>query len=79
MLASRNSGPIVSQLAGPGENHRPHLTPESRQRLLPHFADDIHLLSRITGEDFGDWLSTASRGSFLQRSQAPAPGATAPA
>jgi len=64
------SVPIVAKLATPGENHRPHLAPEVRQRLLPYFAEDIGLLSKLTGEDFGDWLSTASRGSFLQRSQA---------
>jgi hypothetical protein len=75
----RASVPIVSQLAGPGESHRPHLTPEARKRLLPHFAEGIHLLSQITGDDFGDWLSTASRGSFRQRSEAPETGATEPA
>jgi hypothetical protein len=63
----RASEPLMAQLAGPGETHRPHLSPEARLRLLPFFADDIALLSQLTGEDFGDWLSSSSRGSFLQR------------
>jgi hypothetical protein len=63
------SVPLVAQLSGPAEAHRPHLTPEARQRLLPAFTEDIGRLSQITGEDFGDWLSTNSRGSFAQRSQ----------
>ena len=42
----------------------------ARERLLPHFADDIALLAELTGEDFGDWLSRESRGSFLERRQA---------
>ena len=40
---------------------------EARARLLPYFADDIALLARITGENFDDWLSTKSRGSFQER------------
>jgi hypothetical protein len=63
------SAPLVAQLSGSGEAHRPHLTPEARQRLLPAFEDDINLLSRLTGEDFGDWLSTNSRGSYAQRAR----------
>ncbi len=66
------SAPLVTQLSGPGEAHRPPLSPEARQRLLPAFADDIGRLSQLTGEDFGDWLSTNSRGSFLQRTRAAA-------
>jgi hypothetical protein len=27
--------------------------------LTPYFADDIRLLERVTGQNFGDWLSTA--------------------
>jgi hypothetical protein len=63
----RASVPLISRLAGPGESHRPHLSPEQRERLLPVFADDIAQLSEVTGEDFSDWLSTHSRGSFMQR------------
>jgi hypothetical protein len=65
----RASSPLVAQLAGPGGSHRPRLTPEARLRLLPHFADDIERLAALTGEDFSDWLSTTSRGSFLQRAE----------
>jgi len=64
------SGPLVNQLSGRGDSHRPLLTPGQRERLLPQFADDIALLAAITGEDFGDWLSSESRGSFAQRSGA---------
>jgi len=66
----RASPPLIRQLAGRGSAHRPLLTPEQRQQLVPAFADDIKLLSAVTGRDFGDWLSTESRGSFTQRSQA---------
>jgi hypothetical protein len=61
------SAPLVALLAGPGTQHRPHLEADQRARLLPAFADDIALLSSLTAEDFGDWLSTASRGSFMER------------
>jgi hypothetical protein len=63
----RASVPVVAQLTGRHEAHRPRLTTEQRERLLPSFADDIELLGRVTGEDFTDWLSTTSRGSFRER------------
>ena len=63
----RASVPLVGLLSGSGESHRPHLDSAQRKRLLPAFADDIALLARLTGEDFDDWLSTTSRGSFMQR------------
>jgi hypothetical protein len=63
----RVSRPLVRRLAGPHAGPRPHLGEEQRARLLPAFADDIALLSELTGEDFSDWLSTASRGSYDQR------------
>jgi Sulfotransferase family len=66
-LWRRASAPLVARLAGPDAGPRPPLAEEQRERLLPTFADDIALLSRLTGEDFSDWLSTASRGSFDQR------------
>jgi hypothetical protein len=61
------SVPLVRQLAGSGDAHRPHLSAGQRARLLPSFAEDIALLSDLTGEDFSDWTSTVSRGSFTQR------------
>ncbi len=63
----RASEPLISYLARGKNARRPALTAEQRRRLLPAFADDIALLSQITGEDFTDWLSTADRGSFVQR------------
>lgn len=35
---------------------RPSLTAAQREHLLRHFADDIPVLERITGESFQDWL-----------------------
>ncbi|WP_395657198.1 sulfotransferase family protein [Nocardioides sp.] len=63
----RASAPLVSRLAGPQAGPRPHLDPGQRERLVPTFDRDIALLSRLTGEDFSDWLSTTSRGAFDQR------------
>lgn len=62
----RASVPLVAQLSG-RDTHRPHLDPDERAELIQVFADDIALLSRLTGEDFTDWLSPVSRGSFDQR------------
>ena len=36
---------------------RPVTTPAERAALLPHFADDIDLLERVTGETYDDWRS----------------------
>jgi hypothetical protein len=58
---------LVQRLRGRREAPRPHLSAEQRAGLIPCFEEDIKLLSAVTGEDFGDWLSTASRGSFAQR------------
>jgi hypothetical protein len=63
----RASEPFVRRLTGPGAGPRPHLSEEQRARLLPAFADDVELLSELTGEDFSDWLSTESRGSYDER------------
>jgi hypothetical protein len=65
----RVSSPLVAQLAGSADAHRPLLAPEARERLIPHFAEDIAQLTEVTGESFDDWLSTESRGSYAQRSQ----------
>ena len=42
-------------------------TPTQRSRLQEPFLDDIDLLSKLTGQDFADWLSPDSRGSYAQR------------
>lgn len=60
------SVPLIAQLQA-GGGHRPKLAPEARARLLPHFADDIDLLSELTGQPFRLWRSVESRGSFQQR------------
>ncbi|MGH3347937.1 MAG: sulfotransferase family protein [Nocardioides sp.] len=65
----RASAPLVAQLSGSNGVHRPHLSPGARRRLVPSFADDVALLTGLTGEDFSDWLSGESRGSFAQRTQ----------
>jgi len=65
----RASAPLISWLSGPGETHRPPLPRDARQRMLEDFSDDVSILSQLTGEDFSDWLSTESRGSFSQRTQ----------
>jgi hypothetical protein len=66
-LWRRASAPLVARLAGPGAGPRPHLDAEQRRRLVPAFHEDIGLLERLTGQDFSDWRSTSSRGSFDQR------------
>lgn len=62
----RWSVPLVARLQTV-DAHRPTLSAEQRERLLPAFAEDIDLLSEITGEDYSDWHSTRDRGSFAQR------------
>jgi hypothetical protein len=66
-LWRRVEASLVARLRGRGEVSRPHLSAEQRARLIPCFDDDIKLLSAVTGEDFGDWLSTSSRGSYAER------------
>jgi hypothetical protein len=63
----RASAPLVARLSGPRPGTRPHLQPDQRARLVPAFADDVQLLTELTGEDFSDWVSTRSRGSFDDR------------
>ena len=64
----RASTPLVTRLRS-GDLRRPRLEPEQRERLLPAFADDVHLLSSLTGQDFSDWLSTEDKGSFEERAK----------
>ena len=64
----RASVPLVARLSSHGTK-RPRLSPEQRAALVDVFADDIALLGRLTGEDFSDWLSADSRGSFDERAQ----------
>ena len=64
----RASAPLVARLRS-GDLRRPRLAPEQRERLIPAFADDVRLLSRLTGQDFSDWLSTDAKGSFEERTR----------
>ena len=63
----RASVPLTAGLTGSGEAHRPRLTAEQRERLLPAFIDDIALLSELTGDDYSAWTSADSRGSYAER------------
>ena len=47
-----------------GGGPRPPLPVEVRRQLVEGFADDVHRLSTLTGEDFGDWLGDEGRGEF---------------
>ena len=44
-----------------GRRERQPLGWEQRQALLPAFEDDIKLLEKVLGEDFGDWLAPRPR------------------
>ena len=63
----RASGPVVARLQGASNGHRPRLAEEVRARLVPQFTEDVELLQELTGEDFGEWLGTESRGSYQER------------
>lgn len=58
---------LIRRLSGHGEVHRPRLTAAQRASLVPVFADDIKLLTALTGDDYSAWTSTESRGSFQER------------
>lgn len=66
----RTAPPLIRQLRGSGDSHRPLLSEEQRSALIDVFADDIALLAEVTGQDFSQWLSPVSRGSFRQRATA---------
>jgi hypothetical protein len=52
--------------------HRPELTSEEREHLLPYFENDIRLLERQTGLDFSDWLGERGNGTYsVRKSWAP--------
>jgi hypothetical protein len=65
----RASVPLVARLQT-GDGPRPRLSPEQRERLVRHFADDVDLLSELSGQDFSDWLSPEPKGSFEERRRA---------
>ncbi len=59
--------PFISLLSDGRDARRPRLDATQRRRLQESFVDDIDLLTRLTGQDFGDWLSPESRGSYDER------------
>lgn len=65
----RVSAPLVARLTD-GAARRPRLDPDVRADLITLFADDVRLISQLTGEDFSDWLSPVSRGSYDERTAA---------
>ncbi|MCU1600684.1 MAG: sulfotransferase [Frankiales bacterium] len=50
-----------------GDHARPRLTAEDREALLPHFEQDVHLLSDLLQEDYTDWLTLEGRGTYTVR------------
>jgi hypothetical protein len=44
-----------------GRRERQPLSWEQRQAMLPKFEDDIKLLEKLLGEEFGDWLAPRER------------------
>jgi hypothetical protein len=53
---------------------RQPLSWEQRQALLPKFEDDIKLLEKVLGEDFGDWLAPRARSGGLVGARPPGQG-----
>lgn len=58
---------LVAGLTAGAQATRPRLSAEQRRRLVPEFAEDVRLLSDLTGQDFGDWLGVESGGSYADR------------
>ncbi|GAA1932240.1 sulfotransferase [Nocardioides lentus] len=61
------SKPLVAQLQRDGDGGRPSLSPEQRELLLEPHRDDIALLSRLTGQDFSEWLTYREGHTFASR------------
>jgi hypothetical protein len=57
-----------------GRRERQPLGWEQRQVLLPKFEDDIKLLEKVLGEDFGDWLAPRQRSGGLVGARPPGQG-----
>ncbi|WP_433257314.1 sulfotransferase family protein [Streptosporangium sp. CA-135522] len=67
-LPARASGALTDPLERrlqQQDRPRQPLTWEQRERLIGHFAEDIALLQRVTGEDFSDWLRPRERSGGL--------------
>ena len=50
-----------------GHRNRPEPSAAVRTELVGRFADDIALLTRLTGEDYSDWMSDRGRGTYSVR------------
>jgi len=46
---------------------RPRLAPDDRRALAATFADDVTLLERLTGGEYGEWVTGDGRGAFAER------------
>lgn len=58
--------PLRSALQRGGAT-RPRLDPAVRAELVGDFAGDIALLTRLTGGDYADWLSSEGKGTYTLR------------
>ena len=65
----RASRPLVAARHRNGAR-RPVLSPGERRAVLAPLADDIALLSEVTGESYADWLGDRGRGEFGPRAEA---------
>jgi Sulfotransferase family len=66
-LWRRTSRPLLRLLHIGQPPSRPTLSPEQRAEILEPILPDIDLLEKVTGEDFSDWRSLSSGGSFTSR------------
>jgi hypothetical protein len=66
-LWRRASRPLLRAMHVGHSALRPELTAEQRARILQPMLSDIDVLESVTGEDFGDWKSSAGRGPFAAR------------
>lgn len=55
----RRSEDVLSRMIQSEQRRRHPLTAEQRAALIPHYADDVELLQKLTGESFADWLQAA--------------------
>jgi hypothetical protein len=63
----RTSRPLLRVMHVGQPEVRPALSAEQRVAILGPIVPDIDRLEQVTGQDFSDWRSTTSRGSFAAR------------
>jgi hypothetical protein len=66
-LWRRTSRPLLRFLHIGQPATRPKLDPAQRAEILDPILPDIHLLEKVTGEDFSDWRDLTGGGSFFSR------------